>query len=94
MVVKNSIGYDSTSLWNVPASWSAWQWVNIIFSIRFGGIPSFLSACDVYGGGSIIIPFLLIHTIKPDVESLASNPCEQPNAVIPKSGASKLKFID
>lgn len=92
-VDKNSIGYASIILWNAPESWSAWQWDIIIFSIRFGGIPSLLNALELKGGGSIIIPLLLIHNINPDVEPQASKPCEEPNIVKPKIGGSKASTL-
>jgi len=73
-VEKNSIGQLSINLWKVPASWSAWQWVNINLSIRLGSIPSLYKARLAYGGGSIIIPLPFIHKTNPLVESQVSNP--------------------
>ena len=82
--VRNSIYAASIILWKAPESWSAWQWVMIIFSIKFGGIPLFLKAFEENGGGSIMIPLLFIHRMKPLVQPPASNPWEEPKNVIPK----------
>lgn len=79
-------------LWNAPASWSAWQWLIIIFSIKFGGIPFYFKTSEAKGGGSTMTPFLLIHKTNPEVDSPTSKPCEFPNIVIPKAGGSKKIF--
>lgn len=58
--------------------------------MKLEGIPSFLNALLENGGGSIKIPFLLIHKIIPEVLPNASNPWLHPRVVNPKSGGSKL----
>ena len=85
----NSIGFDSISLWNVPASWSAWQCVKTNFVNKLAGMPSLFKYKVEKGGGSIITPLPSIHIINPDVDSLQSNPWLAPKAVIPKSGGLK-----
>ena len=46
----------------------------MIFSIKFGGIPFLRRAYEEKGGGSIIMPFLFIQRINPEVDPQASNP--------------------
>lgn len=77
-----------------PASWSAWQWVIIITSIKLGGIPILAKALEEKGGGSIIIPLWLIHKIQPEVDPQESNPWEDPSIVTPKTGGVKYSLID
>jgi len=52
-------------------------------------MPSFLSALEENGGGSIKIPFWFIQRIIPLVEPLSSNPWLHPSVVKPKSGGTK-----
>lgn len=88
-VVIISTLMSSRILWNVPESWSAWQWLMITALIKIVGIPIYFKWYEANGGGSTIIPLPYTQKMYPDTDPLGSNPCEHPNTVTPKSGGVK-----
>lgn len=44
-VVMSSMVFECIIFWKIPASWSAWQWLRMHLSMRFGGMPNSARFC-------------------------------------------------
>src|SRR5690606_6672306 len=75
--------------WNVPASWSAWQWVSMTVDTDLGGIHIISSNGPLFGGGSTMKPCPPTHTTNPVVDAFGSNPWLVPRNVTPNAGGTK-----